>query len=290
MLPKGERVRLSDAQLAELTAFAIASAAMAGLETLRYFRHAMVVDDKGGTGWYNPVTAADRGAETAIRSRIAARYPEHGIYGEEHGYEPGRSPLTWVIDPIDGTKAFICGMLHWGVLIALYDGGEPVIGVLHQPFTDEYFIGMPGGSEYRRGAQRMALHVRPCANLAVAALATTGTDYFSAAALTQFQRLKHSVRMTRFGGDCYLYGLVAHGQLDLVVEWGLHPYDVQALIPIVRGAGGLITDWHGGDCSNGGTSLCAGDPRVHAAAMDVLATQGQEQAVVRESGPQGAAS
>ena len=271
MLPKGERVRLNDAQLAELTAFAIAAAAVGGLETLRYFRQGMAVDDKGGTAWYNPVTAADRDAEAVIRSRIAARYPEHGIYGEEQGYEPGRSPLTWVIDPIDGTKAFICGLLHWGVLLALYDGAEPVIGVLHQPFTDEYFIGTPGGSEYRRGPQRMALRVRPCAALDQAALATTGTDYFAADALLGFEEVKREVRMTRFGGDCYLYGLVAHGQLDLVVEWGLQPYDVQALIPIVRGAGGVITDWHGGDCCNGGSTLCAGDLRVHAAAMERLA-------------------
>ena len=128
MLTKGESVRLSDAQIAELTAFAIAAAALAGLETLRYFRQGVVAQDKGGEAWYNPVTAADRGAESVIRSRIAARYPEHGIYGEEHGHEPGRSPLTWVIDPIDGTQAFVSGMLHWGVLIALYDGAMPVIG------------------------------------------------------------------------------------------------------------------------------------------------------------------
>ena len=271
MLAKGERVRLSDAQVAEFTAFAIAAAALAGLEALRYFRQGVAVEDKGGEAWYNPVTAADRDTEGVIRARIAARYPDHAIYGEEHGHEPGRSPLTWVIDPIDGTKAFISGMLHWGVLIALYDGAEPVIGVMHQPFTDEYFIGGPNGSEYRRGGQRMALRVRPCGSVGAAALATTGTDYFSPEALARFQQLKAAVRMTRFGGDCYSYALVAHGQLDVVLEWGLKPYDIQALIPIVRGAGGLITDWQGGDCSNGGAVLCAGDPRVHEAVIALLA-------------------
>ena len=193
------------------------------------------------------------------------------MYGEEHGYEPGRSPLTWVIDPIDGTQAFITGMLHWGVLLALYDGARPVLGLMYQPFTDELFIGTPDSARYQRGALTSALKVRACTALSEAALATTGLDYFSDTARECFLRVKAGARLTRFGGDCYIHALVAMGQLDLVVEWGLKPYDIQALIPIVQAAGGVITDWQGGDCSHGGAVICAGDARVHAEVVALLA-------------------
>lgn len=264
-------VAVSAAELGALEKFAIECARAAGAEALRFFRTELVAEDKGGESFYNPVTIADRLAETAIRTRIAARYPTHGVFGEEHGFAVGSAGLTWVIDPIDGTKAFLTGMLHWGVLLALHDGAQPILGVMYQPFTDELFVGHGGHAYYRRGnAAPRPLRARRCERLADVALASTGTDYFQPAALERFQRLRSRVRLTRFGGDCYLYALVAMGQLDLVVEWGLKPYDIQALIPIVQGAGGLATDWQGNDCSGGGAVVVAGDPRVHAAALELL--------------------
>ncbi len=270
-LPASERVVLGADDVSALLPFAIECVRAAGAEALRHFRTGIAADDKGGETFYNPVTEADRLAETAIRTRVAMQFPDHGLYGEEHGYEQGRSPLTWVIDPIDGTQAFITGMLHWGVLLALYDGVRPVLGLMYQPFTDELFVGTPGSARYQRGALTVPLKVRACAALSEAALATTGLDYFSDAARMRFLRVKAGARLTRFGGDCYIHALVAMGQLDLVVEWGLKPYDIQALMPIVQAAGGVITDWQGGDCSHGGAVICAGDARVHAEVMALLA-------------------
>ena len=270
-LPASERAVLGADDVNALMPFAIECVRAAGAEALRHFRTGIAADDKGGEAFYNPVTEADRLAETAIRTRVAMRFPDHGLYGEEHGYEQGRSPLTWVIDPIDGTQAFITGMLHWGVLLALYDGARPVLGLMYQPFTDELFIGTPGSARYQRGALTFPLKVRACTALAEASLATTGLDYFSDEARMRFLRVKAGARLTRFGGDCYIHALVAMGQLDLVVEWGLKPYDIQALMPIVQAAGGVITDWQGGDCSHGGAVICAGDARVHAEVMALLA-------------------
>lgn len=272
-LPRGERVRFDAAATADLLAVAVDAARAAGHEALMRFRLNLTVDNKAAAGAFDPVTEADRAAEAAIRRRVGARFPEHGLYGEEHGYEPGRSPVTWVIDPIDGTRAFISGMLHWGVMLAVYDGAEPIIGVVHQPFTDEFFIGFPGGAEYRRGKERRPLRVRGCASLAAATLATTGVDFLPGDARVDFERLSGRVRMCRYGGDCYLYCLLAMGQIDVVAEWGLAVYDAQPLIPIVRGAGGILTSWEGGDASGGGSTLATGDPRVHELAMDCLRTR-----------------
>jgi myo-inositol-1(or 4)-monophosphatase len=269
-LPRGERVPMAGALLDGVLDVAIDAARAAGREALARFRLDMAVDNKAAGGAFDPVTEADRAAETAIRARVRSHYPEHGLYGEEHGHEPGRSPVTWVIDPIDGTRAFISGMLHWGVMLAVNDGAEPVVGVVHQPFTDELFIGFPGGAEYRRGDQRRPLRVRACASLGTATLATTGVDFLPGDARLGFERLAGRVRLTRYGGDCYIYCLLAMGQIDVVAEWGLAVHDVQPLIPILRGAGGLLTSWDGGDASGGGSALACGDARVHAAAMRVL--------------------
>ena len=172
-----------------------------------------------------------------IRRLIADRYPEHGIYGEEHGYEPGVSGLTWVIDPIDGTRAFITGQVHWGILVALYDGEKPVLGGMHQPFTGEMFTGGPGGAFLSRGGERPRLAVRDCPSLADAVLCCTTPEMFQQRAEREaFARLEAGVRLRRFGGDCYSYCMLAHGLVDLVVEADLAPYDVQGLIPVVQGA------------------------------------------------------
>jgi myo-inositol-1(or 4)-monophosphatase len=269
-LSYGNRVAIASSQRDEYLGVAIDLAMQAGAATLPYFRSVTLVENKNAAG-FDPVTVADRSAEAIIRRGIEARYPNHGILGEEHGLKVGDG-LTWVVDPIDGTRAFITGMLHWGVLIALFDGVQPVLGVMYQPYTNELFIGTNDGAELRRDAQRRALRVRPCESLRGAVLASTGPQYFAAAAeQAAFNAVRGEVQFTRFGGDCYLYCMVAMGFIDIVVEAGLHPYDVQALMPIVHGAGGIMTTWDGGDASMGGRILAAGDARVHKAAMKVLA-------------------
>ena len=176
-----------------------------------------------------------------------------------------------MIDPIDGTRAFMTGMLHWGVLIALFDGASPVLGVMYQPFTDELCVGTNDAAVYRRGALERPLTVRPCASIADAVLATTAPEAFTnAAERAAFDALGRRVRLVRYGGDCYQYCMLAMGYVDVVVEAGLKPYDVQALMPIVRGAGGIVTAWDGGDASMGGRVIAAGDARVHREAMEML--------------------
>jgi len=249
---------------------AIELAELAGRAILPYFRAGARVENKGHGANFDPVTEADRVAEIVIREGIHARFPGHGIFGEEHGHEPGDG-LTWVIDPIDGTRGFMTGMVQWGVLIGLFDGEEPVVGVMHQPFTNEFFFGTNERSQYRRGAAVRTLAVRPCSALADAILASTGPQYFaSGAEAMAFDTLRRQVRFTRYGGDCYHYCMLAMGQLDLAVEAGLKPYDVQAIMPIVRGAGGIVTTWYGGNASLGGRVIAAGDGRIHAAAMKLL--------------------
>jgi len=269
----GTKHPLNREALEERLAAALEVCAAAGRVILPHFREPIAVENKADGGGYDPVTIADKDAEATIRAELRRRFPSHGYFGEEHGHEPGDG-LTWVIDPIDGTRAFMTGMLHWGVLLALFDGMEPVLGVMHQPFTGEFFFGAAGNAGYRRGAERRDLHTRPCAELSAAMLATTSPRLFSTTQRERFDALSASVRMTRFGGDCYLYCLVAMGQLDLVVEAGLKPYDVQALMPIVRGAGGVITSWTGGDPAMGGSVVAAGDERAHAAALRLLSGTG----------------
>jgi myo-inositol-1(or 4)-monophosphatase len=179
-----------------------------------------------------------------------------------------------VIDPIDGTRAFIIGAPLWGTLIGLLDAGQPVLGLMNQPFTGERFWGAGGKarSSTRGGAPR-SLKTRPCATLADAVLTTTHPDMFSAPGeQAAFQRLKAQARMTRFGGDCYAYCLLAGGFIDLIVEAGLKTYDVVALVPIIEGAGGRITTWQGKPATEGGRIVAAGDARLHKEALAVLRT------------------
>ena len=274
MLTYSERVEVSAEQGKACLALALDSAEQAGAAALPFFRTGAKVDNKGGEveigRGFDPVTEADRAAETVIRERIKSAFPEHGLFGEEFGHDQGNG-LTWVIDPIDGTRGFVTGQLHWGVLLGLFDGQAPILGVMHQPFTGETFFGAGGSAGYLRGGEERTLRVRPCAALADAALAATTPRLFTPGAQREaFDRVDERVRFTRFGGDCYNYALLAMGCLDLVVEASLKPYDIQALIPIVRGAGGVITTWSGGDPCMGGTAVAAGDARVHAEALRLL--------------------
>ncbi|MBX3227600.1 MAG: histidinol-phosphatase [Labilithrix sp.] len=256
----------------ELVAFANTLADAAGDVIRPWFRVRLDVVDKGsGRAGYDPVTEADREGEAAMRRLIAERYPLHGVIGEEHGEERGADPLTWVLDPIDGTRAFICGQTQWGILIALNDGARPILGVLDQPITRERWIGAGGETHLVTASGREKLRTRACESIATAVLTTTHpTGYFTPAEQAAFQELGDAARMTRFGGDCYAYGLLAMGFVDLIVEASLKPWDVQALVPIVEGAGGIITTWDGGDPQHGGRIVAAGDPRVHTEALAVL--------------------
>lgn len=258
--------------LREHLEFAHRLADISGEVALPYFRKSIAVRNKAATTGFDPVTAADRAAERAIRKAIKARYPEHGIVGEEFAQVAGAGDLNWIIDPIDGTRAFITGMPLWGTLIGLQGAGEPVLGLMNQPFTGERFWGA-GGKAYSsiRGDAPRRLKTRPCTSLAEAVLTTTHPDMFSKAGeLDAFERLKAQVRMTRFGGDCYGYCLLAAGFIDLVVESGLKSYDVVALVPIIEGAGGRITTWQGRPAADGGRIVAAGDARVHKEALAVL--------------------
>jgi len=244
---------------------------LAGAAILPHFRAALRVDNKATSGGFDPVTVADRSAEEAIRSEIGRVYPEHAIFGEEHGRKSGSAGLTWVIDPIDGTRAFILGQLHWGTLIGLNDGHRPVLGVMHQPFVQETFFGSALGAGVTRGGETRPLRTRPCASLASAVVCASHPDQFSnRPEKAAFELVGSKARMVRFGGDCYNYCLLAAGMIDVVIESALHAYDVQALIPIVKAAGGVMTDWRGQPCDEGGAVIAAGDAGLHAHALQML--------------------
>jgi histidinol phosphatase-like enzyme (inositol monophosphatase family) len=262
----------SAAELSELTQFAEELADLSGKTILPHFRERIDVHNKLGDAGFDPVTEADRAAEDVIRARIKARYPTHGVMGEERGTERGSSHLTWVIDPIDGTRAFMCGMAQWGTLIALNDGERPVIGVLDQPYTRERWVASPGRSKFRDAhGHAKALKTRPCPSLKTAVMSTTSpVGYFTEAEQGAFWALSAQARLTRFGGDCYAYGLLAMGFIDLIVEATLQPWDVQALIPIVENAGGVMTTWTGGAAQDGGRVVACGDAALHAAVLEAL--------------------
>lgn len=257
-------------ELRELIDFACGLADAAGKAILPYFRAPLDVENKLGGG-FDPVTVADRAAEQIIRAQITKTYPDHGIVGEEFGAALGITNLTWCIDPIDGTRAFISGSPMWGILIGLHDGDAPILGVMDQPYTGERFIGSKLGAELRRGGDVQILKTRSCAALGDATVTTTHPDLFG----TESERdaylaVAARCQLDRYGGDCYAYGMLAHGQTDLVIESGLNSYDIQALIPIVTAAGGIITAWDGGPADQGGQVIAAGDMRIHAEASAIL--------------------
>jgi myo-inositol-1(or 4)-monophosphatase len=254
----------------DFTAFVDKLAAAAGDAILPFFRTSLSVENKSRGQNFDPVTAADRAAEQAMRALIRASFPEHGIVGEEFGNERTDAEYVWVLDPIDGTKSFISGMPAWGTLIALMRDGEPVYGLMNQPFTREHFSGDGGASHYRGPAGTRALHARRCGSLGEATLMTTSPLLMDKTERSAFGRVEQTVRLSRYGGDCYAYCMVAAGHVDLVIEAGLKPYDVIPLIPIIAGAGGVITTWDGGPAKNGGRIIAAGDRRVHAEAMKML--------------------
>jgi len=252
-------------------AFAQHLADIAGEIIRPYFRRPIAVRDKGGFGFFDPVTEADRRAEEAIRVRIGAEFPGDGIIGEEFGMSPGDTEFVWIIDPIDGTRSFVIGQPMWGTLIGLEREGRPELGVLDQPFLGERFTGCGGTTEMRDHLGVVRLQTRACGRLADAVICTTHPNtHFGDEERARFRRIERACRFSRYGGDCYAYGLLAMGLIDLVVEAGLKHWDVAAIIPIVEGAGGVITKWDGQPASRGGNVIAAGDAQLHAAAVQIL--------------------
>ena len=254
----------------DFAAFVDELASVSG-ETIRpFFRTALGVENKSAGGGFDPVTAADRAAEAAMRALIKKTFPAHGVVGEEFGPERPDAEYVWVLDPIDGTKSFICGMPAWGTLIALTRRGQPIYGMMHQPFTREHFVGDGTAAHYRGPAGDRALRARPCAALQDAVLLTTSPLLMREADRNLFQRVEGAVRLSRYGGDCYAYCMLAAGHIDLVIETELKPYDVLPLIPIIEGAGGVITTWENGPPHEGGRVIAAGDRRLHRQALELL--------------------
>jgi histidinol phosphatase-like enzyme (inositol monophosphatase family) len=255
--------RVSNAALAE---FAHELADRSGAAILPHFRTALAVANKETAG-FDPVTIADRDSETVMRGLIEERFPDHGIAGEEFADRPANGPYCWALDPIDGTKSFIIGMPTWGTLIGLLHDGRPVLGMMNQPYTGERFWGTADGARFRNASGERAMRTRACASLGEAILATTSPSLFKREEGPRFEQLSSAVRMTRYGGDCYLYCMVAMGCIDIVAEAGLKPFDIIPLVPIIEAAGGRVTTWDGGDPTGGGQILVTGDPSLHEAAL-----------------------
>ncbi|HYB54695.1 MAG TPA: histidinol-phosphatase [Alphaproteobacteria bacterium] len=238
---------------------------------LRYFRSNLAVHDKADL---SPVTIADREAETAMRRRIETHFRDHGIIGEEHGAKNPGAPYVWVLDPIDGTKSFITGKPLFGTLIALLHEGRAILGVINHPALGERWTGARGSPTLFNGAQA---RTRACERLAKAVVYTTSPYMFASAGDTAaYERVRAEAKLALFGTDCYGYGLVASGFADLVVEGGLKLYDYCALIPVLEGAGGVISDWRGLPLGlhSDGRVLAAGDARAHGEALRLLSEAG----------------
>jgi len=257
--------------LADLVELAHRLADLSAAQILPHFRNLDGVANKAEGADFDPVTVADKAAEKAIRAAIREAYPGHGIVGEEFGETLGHDRYRWIIDPIDGTRAFIIGSPLWGTLIGLLESERPVLGLMNQPFTGERFWAGADGARYRGPGGERVLATQTCPALDRATLTTTCPDLFAEGfERERFEAVSERVLTRRFGGDCYNYCLLAAGHLDLVIEAGLQPHDIVALIPIVERAGGRITQWDGSDAAAGGRIVASGDPKLHDAVLELL--------------------
>jgi len=235
-----------------------------------YFRQPLDITQKADL---SPVTAADREAEAAMRALIAKAFPTHGMVGEEHGADRGGAEYVWILDPIDGTKRFITGHPQFGTLVGLLHSGVPILGIIDMPMLDERWIGAAGQPTThtdKRGTR--PVHTRPCAEVAQAVLYATSPHMFPGDDFHAFERVRQSAKQPMYGGECYAYGLLAAGFVDLVIEATMGVYDYLPLVPVITGSGGMITDWQGAPLGLGsdGRVIAAGDKRCHAAALDLL--------------------
>ena len=258
----------------DITAFFHRLADVAGAAILPYFRKAIAVENKK-TERYDPVTAADRESEAAMRRMIRETFPGHGIIGEEFGRENEDADHVWILDPIDGTQAFISGLPVWGVLIGLLVDGRPRYGMMSQPFTGERFFGDGARCHYRGRDGTRTLETRKCPELSRAALLSTSPDLFASDDLALFEQLSAHVRYRRFGVDCYAYCMLAAGLVDIVAETGLSDFDILPLVPIIEGAGGRVIAWDGGRDLSGGRAVAIGDPALQADVIAILSNRAQ---------------
>ncbi|WP_339914410.1 histidinol-phosphatase [uncultured Brevundimonas sp.] len=256
--------------MTELEAFTVDLAREAARVSLPFFRGRFDQQDKGGAAGFDPVTEADRAAEAAMRQLITARYPHHGVIGEEYGEDRPEADHVWVLDPIDGTRAFVAGLPLWTCLIALRSEGQPVIGAIAQPYLDEIFLGGPSGAQMLRGGQTHSLKTRACAGIDQAVISTTDPDLFTAPEAQAWARVRAAARLARLGCDAYAYAMLAAGHLDMVVESGLQVWDWSALVPVIEAAGGSVTNWHGEAADGSGQILAIGDPKLRAPALAAL--------------------
>ncbi len=254
----------------ELIAAAAQMADAARVATLRHFRSAGLSAETKEADRFDPVTVADRESEAAMRAVLARLRPQDAILGEEQAPHPGTSGLTWVIDPIDGTRGYLSGTPTWGVLISVADADGPIYGIIDQPYIGERFEGGFGRAQVVGPMGRHALRCRPARPLGQAILFSTFPEVGTEIEHQAFRRVADRVRLVRYGCDCYGYALIAAGQIDLVIEAGLQPYDVQAPIAVIEAAGGMVTDWQGRPCPMGGRVLAAANAEVHAQAMALL--------------------
>lgn len=252
---------------AEMIAFAHELAAAARVETLPRWRDCCPAEDKGGSA-FDPVTEADREAERVMREMIRARFPDHGVSGEEYGDEPGSGRLSWSLDPVDGTRSFMCRLPTWTTLIALLDEGAPLLGVIDAPALDEIYVGAGREAWLITGSERAPLRTSHCSRLAEARFSTT--DPFLFGDEEAFACIRLAVRVTRYGHDGYGYARLAAGSVDLVIESGLKPHDYNALIPVISGAGGHIGDWHGGADFSEGNVVAAATRELYDEAVALL--------------------
>jgi myo-inositol-1(or 4)-monophosphatase len=243
----------------------------AGEIALRYFRQPLAIDNKQGLAGFDPVTCADRDVESFLRKELSQRFPEYGIVGEESGTTPGSSGFDWLIDPIDGTKAFISGFPTWGLLVGLKLDHRALAGIMYQPLTKELFSAAFGKATLTIGEHQYSLKTRPTERLEDAILYCTHESMFvDSSHLEAFRRISSKCLLQRFGGDCYSYCMLAHGQIDLVIEDTLKPYDILPLIPIVESAGGVITNEQGLTPIEGGFVIAAANRPLHEQAMSLL--------------------
>ncbi len=264
-------IDMNGATKTDLIRVAHALADAARVETMRHFRTAIATEAKNAPGTrFDPVTVADRACELAMRAILADRRPDDGILGEEFGISAGTSGLQWVLDPIDGTRGYISGTPTWGVLISVADSTGPQFGIIDQPFIRERFEGGFGIARVTGPMGELPLQTRPARALSEAILLSTFPEIGTSADLAGFRAVATRAKLTRYGMDCYGYALLAAGQVDLVVEAGLLPYDIQAPIAVIQAAGGIVTNWQGGPCAQGGRVLAAANPAVHAEALEYL--------------------
>jgi myo-inositol-1(or 4)-monophosphatase len=256
--------------LIDFSQFVNELATQSGQAILPFFRSGFAIRDKSDGGAFDPVTEADRAGEAAMRQLIRRTFPTHGIVGEEFGDEQTDAEYIWFLDPIDGTRAFMAGLPLWGTLIGLTRNRAPAYGLMHQPFTGERFVGDGGSASYRGPQGERKLMTRRCRSLADAIISTTSPRMFKDGDLAAYERIEREAKLARYGCDCYAYCMLAAGHIDLVVEAGLKPHDIVALIPIVEGAGGVVTTWEGGPAGSGGSIVAAGDRRLHEVVLGML--------------------